>query len=379
MKNPTVIFRISNACNLDCTYCYDKNNHKHINKENENILNNMDIIINNLSKLCYNKDTVSKIIFHGGEPLIINADIYEMLIQRILKEIPNVKFSIQTNGTLMTQKHMEIFKKYNVKIGISLDGYNEEMNCCRIYSDGTNSFNTVMKKIRQLKEENIDYGIIMTLSNGILGHEKELYKFISENKIRCNIRPAFSCGSEDYTVMNSKQYFEFFRNIFDIWIEDKEGIELTQIREIYEQFAKVLKPNCRIGDCATSGNCFLNFISLDVEGNLYSCNRTYNNKNFYYGNINQISIENLMEKMNSLQKRRRSYILSSHCKECEIFEECNGGCPANAFSCCNTIQGVDNFLCDAKIQIRHYVKNKLEDLGYIEEYNNKLREGKKDE
>ena len=104
-------------------------------------------------------------------------------------------------------------------------------------------------------------------------------------------------------VMTNEEYFEFFKNIFEIWIKDNNRIRLKQINEIYEEFVKSLEPNIKFKNCSCSGNCFQNFISLDIEGNLYSCNRTYNNKPFYYGNIKTIDNDEINEKIQKNVRR----------------------------------------------------------------------------
>lgn len=370
MRNPVVIFRTTNLCNLSCKYCYDKQNH--INwKNNENIefYNNITKIVNYLEKIFIDKREKCKIIFHGGEPLIIKGEVYNDLIKKILEVIPNATFSIQTNATLLSKKHIEVFKKYNVRIGISLDGYNAEQNYCRVYQNGKNSFEQVMKKIKLLNDSKLDYGIIMTLSKKIVGYEQELYDYIYTNKLKCNIRPAFPTEKNCDFSMTNDEYYTFFKNIFEIWIKDKTKIELKQVREVYEQFVKILEPTFKIGDCATSGRCFGKFISLDIYGNVYSCNRTYNNPKFYYGNLNNVTVDEIMEKAKKLQEIRNKYIKNSKCQECEIFEECKGGCPASAFSYHNNIQSSDDYFCEAKIKIKKYLKKRMEELGLIEEYN----------
>ena len=190
-NNPTIILRMTNSCNLNCSYCYDKNNHINPQKENIKFLNNMNTLVDNIKKILVNKNCRDKIIFHGGEPLLIDAKNYENLILKLIQFNPYIRFSIQTNGTLLTKEHINVFKKYNVSIGISLDGYNEEMNKYRIYSNGKNSFKIIMKKIEILKNEKVKFGLIMSLSKEILGHEQELYDFIAQNNIKCNIRPIF--------------------------------------------------------------------------------------------------------------------------------------------------------------------------------------------
>ena len=369
MKNPTIILRMTNSCNLNCTYCYDKKNRMNINEENEFIDKNLDKLVTYINKIQSNPNEKSNIIFHGGEPLLIKVDIYEKLIKKLRRNNPNVKFSVQTNATLLNEEFINLFKKYKVNIGISLDGYNEEQNKCRIYKDGKNSFDIVMKKITLLKDMKAKFGIIMTLSKGVLGHEKELYDFIAENEIGCNMRPAFLSDSTDNEyVMSNSEFMKFFINIFEIWYADDKRVKLTQIREIYEEFAKALNPEYVLRSCVASDNCFENFVSLDINGELYSCNRLYNNKDLYYGNINDMTVEELNKKMKELTIRRKENIENSKCKKCLIYNYCYGGCPASAFAKNHDIFTADDYYCEAKVEIYKYLKARLEQTGAINEY-----------
>lgn len=378
MRNFTIIFRITNSCNLNCTYCYDKGNRINVKKENEEFYNKIPEIVNNINKLWENKEESSEIIFHGGEPLIINARNYEILLDKIKNQYKNVRFSIQTNATLLNEDFIKIFKKYNVHIGISLDGFDKNTNQYRIYRNGKNSFEDVMKKIELLKLNNMSFGIIMTLTKNVVNREEEFYKFICDNNLRCNIRPAFQCSETDVDFMTNETYYEFFKKIFNIWIKDEsKKLKITQIREIYDEFAKVLEPSYNNKSCSSSGNCFINFISLDCMGNLYSCNRTYNNKEFFYGNISEISKKQLEEKIIEKVKSRTQYIEKCKCKKCILYDECKGGCPANAYSMHKKIGMPDDSFCEAKIGIRNYVNNYIEKNGIKKDYTEMSKECKK--
>ena len=327
MRNFTIIFRSTNSCNLNCKYCYDKNNHTNLIKENEEFTSKIPNIIKYIKKLWPNTNASSEIIFHGGEPLIINYQNYDALLWQIKKLYPKARFSIQTNATLLNKNITAILKKYNVHVGISLDGYDEITNKFRVYKNNKNSFTDVLSKIDLLKKENINFGIIMTLTNQILNKEDELYEFLRNNKLNCNIRPAFKCNnSMDISFMTNESYFKFFKKLFNIWIEDTsdDNVRLTQIKEIYDEFVKCLDSSYSNKSCATSGKCALNFISLDSDGNLYSCNRTYNNKEFFYGNINDIDIAILLEKIKKIVDYRNEQIKSGKCGTCEIYSECMG-------------------------------------------------------
>lgn len=368
-KNPVVIFRITNMCNLNCTYCYDKDNRyidKNINEEFENKLNDIQRYLN---MIYFNKDKTTTLIFHGGEPLLLSADVYEKLLKKIIT--PNMRVSIQTNGTLINEKYIEIFKKYNMNVGISLDGCNEEQNYCRIYKNGKNSFNRVMNNIKLLKENNIRFGIIMTISKKHLGKEKEIYDFIAENKLNINMRPAFPTKYGDNTnIMSEEEYYEFFKNIFDIWYEDRnKRVKLKQIREIYDEFAKVLKENYCSGSCSEGKNCFGKFISLDINGNIYSCNRTYNNDEFLLGNLNIQSIDKIFNNANKLAEKRIKNLENLDCIRCDIYRYCYGGCPANAYSIHGDYTKPENYFCQAKKKILKYIKERLEETDEINKYN----------
>lgn len=191
MKNPVIILRMTNNCNLNCKYCYDKRNHFDSKMENYKIKSNLNQIVDNIVKIFQDDKSLSKIIFHGGEPLLVEPQVYERLILKILEFRPNTKFSIQTNGTLLNNKFIDIFEKYNVNIGISIDGFDENTNKYRIFKNGKNSFEKVKEKIDLLNERNIKFGTIISLSKEITGHEEELYDFIDRNNLSCSIRPIF--------------------------------------------------------------------------------------------------------------------------------------------------------------------------------------------
>lgn len=372
-NNPIVIFRTTDVCNLNCTYCYDKINRKIEKNINEEFEQNIDKIKEYLDKIYVLKDKPCTFIFHGGEPLVLKPKVYEKLLKKIDRK--NIRLSIQTNGTLITSEYIKLFKKYNINIGISLDGCNEEQNYCRIYKNGKNSFNKVMNNIDILKKNDIHFGIIMTITKKHIGKENMIYDFIANNNLNVNMRPAFPAkGGDNKNIMTEEEYFEFFKNIFNIWYKDKnKKIKLKQIREIYDEFAKVLEEKYCSGLCSEGENCFGKFISLNINGDVYSCNRTYNNKEFLLGNLNKQTMEEILNNANKLNEKRKIKIEESDCSKCEIYRYCYGGCPANSYSMYGDYTMPEDSFCNSKKKILKYIKSKLEETDEINKYNeNKL-------
>ena len=124
----SLVVKIASRCNLNCDYCYMynhvdksyKNQPRFFSEEHAKALGKQ---IGNYLSASEQKDM--SICFHGGEPLLAGFERiqnYLHLIPSHLKEGQSIKFSIQTNGTLLSGKFLDLFRRYDVKVSISLDG-----------------------------------------------------------------------------------------------------------------------------------------------------------------------------------------------------------------------------------------------------------------
>lgn len=353
----TIIFRPTNDCNLACQYCYDINNHSDTiqnirNRATNKLLANQDALLRGI-QLLFEGEREKILIFHGGEPLLIQPDALDEFCSHLDE---GVQIDIQTNGTLIDQNVIELFRKYRFRVGISLDGCNEFQNSYRLFRNGNSSFQTVMSKIKLLQDNDIRFGVIMSLSKKHIGCEQELYDFLAQHHISSNIRRVFASDQFSDT-MTDQEYVDFFNRLYDIWFEDEEClVETRQIMELSSELENVLVGE-RTSFCSTSDDCFRRYISLDVDGNLYACNRLYGVDDFYYGNVDNISMDDLMRKMNQLLSRRIDRI-QQECAGCSRIAMCNGGCPAEAY---DLYHDYTRSNCDYKVKtlIRNHIKEKL--------------------
>ena len=124
--------------------------------------------------------------------------------------------NIVFNGTLINDEVIDFFKEHNFSVGISLDGCNERQNQARVYPSGKNSFGTVLRNINKLQENDVKFGVIMSITKAHKDCEKQLYDFIGEKKLSCNVRPVFASDVNDTShVMSVEEYANFFSNLFD--------------------------------------------------------------------------------------------------------------------------------------------------------------------
>ncbi|WP_181593098.1 radical SAM/SPASM domain-containing protein [Paenibacillus sp. YN15] len=143
-------------CNMSCTYCYNNN---HFEKNGRKDIFQMDhhIAMNVIeSALCLLHDNdVLSVQFIGGEPLLDFESVKKIIIEteaRALSINRSVRFSINTNGTLLDKKKAVFLNEHKVSIYISIDGSKEQHDKHRIFKDGSGSYMLIARKLKEFLE-----------------------------------------------------------------------------------------------------------------------------------------------------------------------------------------------------------------------------------
>jgi uncharacterized protein len=99
------------TCNIACQYCYQTPQ-----RDAGNLASRYDL---EAMKAAIERENGAFILF-GGEPLLVPvADLEHLWAWGLAKFGSN---GIQTNGTLINANHIQMFRQYNVHVGISIDG-----------------------------------------------------------------------------------------------------------------------------------------------------------------------------------------------------------------------------------------------------------------
>ncbi len=98
-------------CNLSCQYCY-----QNPQRDAGNLTRKYDIDAMKRAILAEG----SPFILFGGEPLLVPVEDLEELWRFGLEHFGSN--GIQTNAVLINDRHIELFRKYKVHVGISMDG-----------------------------------------------------------------------------------------------------------------------------------------------------------------------------------------------------------------------------------------------------------------
>lgn len=101
----------------------------------------------------------------GGEALLVPLEDLERFWKYGFEK--HGRNGLQTNGTLITDEHIKLFKKYNVSVGVSVDGANELNDLRKVGNIEKTREHTqkTMDNILKMVKNGIGVGVIITVHN----------------------------------------------------------------------------------------------------------------------------------------------------------------------------------------------------------------------
>jgi len=352
-------------CNLRCEYCFEESMHsdcmlspKQIKTQFEYFLDNyFDKFISELieiNKKINRKET--DITFHGGEALLIGTELFEKAL-RMIKKYPNMTIGIQTNATLINEKYIELFKKYDVKVGVSLDGPKHMHDAYRKGISGSNTYDIVMNRINQLKDNGILVGALATVTDITVRNPEEFYDFFVQQNIPFSFNPCFieEGAKSSCKILNMVEYIEFYKKIFDLWINDnRNNMEIACFERIISAMSVKKSPYMEV--CTYIPDCSKTTVAINVDGDFYRCLHYCMDEKNKIGNIAK---DNLNIAYGDTEFSKRWVTLkNTECRTCDIQEFCCGGCPYVAESLNGTMFSRSN-TCASQKAIVHHIYNYL--------------------
>lgn len=154
MQEKTLFIKVSNDCNMNCTYCY---NNKYI--DNNHPKPNFELIHNIIDK---NK-TITRFMFLGGEPLIYKKEIIKLL-EHIRNDANYISVHFITNGTIYI-KELKEYKEIISGIQISIDGWKDINDENRIFKNKKGSYDTILNNIYRYHEDGFKVNLESVIAN----------------------------------------------------------------------------------------------------------------------------------------------------------------------------------------------------------------------
>lgn len=221
----SAVFKVTDRCNLGCRYCYRENaepthgrGEMSLAVVDETLSQILDYKQNLYDRIGIDRKPSLYFVFHGGEPLMIGTDGFEEILEVQQKYIDmglEIRNSVQTNGTLIDDGFIDIFKEHDFRVGVSIDGPRDIHDVFRVFRDGRSSFDRTCRGIDLLNDNGVPWSAISVINREYLGNEEGMFSFFREKGAsEVDFTPSFFYDTE-YSL-RPDEYANFMNNMFDI-------------------------------------------------------------------------------------------------------------------------------------------------------------------
>jgi len=277
---------------------------------------NLDLILKRMEEF---KD--QEMSLHGGEPLCLPKKDVEKILAKMY-ELQG-RSGIQTNGTLIDEDFIGMFKKYKTHVGISFDGPGE-LSEFRGWgnTEAAKRARNLDKTIERLVKEGIQVGLIIVISKSNAGTNERLKKL---KDYLLKLKDLGITEGRLNPCQNAPEYELSIERLKEVYLD--LAIFCLKHNLKYSPFIDIvhgLQGKSRV--CVFSGCDIFSTPSATTilgDGSVTNCMRT--NKEYVllrhpakYDTRTEILAETPQE--------------FGGCKDCKYFTACYGGCPESGLN-----------------------------------------------
>jgi uncharacterized protein len=344
-KITRLVLLITQTCNLKCSYCFAE---AYMGSHSDNQVMSPGTARVAIEKVFKAVPDMGSILFFGGEPLIGFATIKgavqasEEYCTAHQAQMP--AFAISTNGTLIDQEVIELFKKHNFSVTISLDGPKHINDKQRQFPSGKGTYDIIKEKIDLLRGSGIEFRIEVVFTDNHTNCQETIestYEFLLKLGA-CDIylTPAMG-GSPDECLHGSsiadleQIYTASTEKIMDSWLTDSP----IKIPHWFDILHKVISREGKTHFCGAG----YTGITVDCSGKVFPC-YTLMNDNLFMGSVYDKEFPGEDFRMVTALMRQTTKDSFPKCVECWAKKLCSL-CYGDTSTACGTLSAPRERLC----------------------------------
>jgi len=299
---------VTQTCNLRCVHCYEGESHHSV----DNRLTFLDwkrIIKEHSESGCPN------VQFIGGEPSCC-SNIIELIDYAGTFEFQSIAFF--TNATLITDDLLSCFIRNGIKVKVSLYGHIAEVHDAITQISG--SFNKTVANIIKM----IKHGLQVTVAVTVMRENERYFEQI------CEFIKSF--GAQHHK-------FDLVREVAGCHQNCHLATREDLIAKKYRIKPSFSISKAQFGNAFANNTCWYGKFAITENGDVLPC---VFERGITYGNLQEISIKQLLESSTLNQYWHMDYTQIEECKDCEYRFACkdcrplgmlNGGIDKKSIRC----------------------------------------------
>ncbi|MCI8992446.1 MAG: thioether cross-link-forming SCIFF peptide maturase [Eubacterium sp.] len=346
-KRPTVVkalcLHISHDCNLACRYCFAGEGEYH----GERAFMSFEVGKAALDFLIANSGNRRnlEVDFFGGEPLM-NFEVVKQLVaygrEQERLHGKRFRFTLTTNGTLITDEVMEFANREMDNVVLSIDGRKEVNDRMRPFPNGNGSYDIIVPKfIRFADSRNQEkYYVRGTFTHNNLDFAEDVLHLADLGFQQISVEPVVAAPEDPYAIRD-EDLEQIFAEYDKLAAEMAKRINTEKAFHFFHFMIDLEGGPCvakRLSGCGSGTE----YLAVTPWGDLYPCHQFVGKEQFKMGTV-FTGVENT-----PLQSEFKTCNVYSKekCRECFARFYCSGGCAANSYNFNKDINSVYEIGCE---------------------------------
>lgn len=265
-----LILKIVQRCNLNCTYCYMYNHVDQSFRGRPAFMDDtvFDAMLSRIQEYCAAKSGHKMgLLFHGGEPMLFKPNHLDALAQKARRRLGDSLsyLAMQSNGTMVSDEWIDVLKRNNIRIGISIDGPQDVHDLARVDHAGKGSHAATVAGLLRLQAAGLFASAICVVQPGQSGvRTYRHFREMGVNKMSF-LFPDATHDSKDrlYGSFGETPVADFLVPIFDEWFaEDNPDCRIL----VFEDIIKRLLGGASVSDILGGGKP--GYLVIDSDGTI---------------------------------------------------------------------------------------------------------------
>jgi uncharacterized protein len=268
-----------------------------------------------------------EITFHGGEPLLPGISWYRKALPMLREGLAprEVRFNIQSNLWALNDDLCDLFQKYQVSLGTSLDGPADINDAQR----GQGYFQRTMAGIERARSRGLNVGVICTFTPQSAAQSNLVFNFFLEKGLGFSIHPALpSLGdTNNGFVLSPGDHGQLLVDLLKKYLTNADKVRISSLD------AMIRSISAGQGGICTFTDCLGHYLAVDPEGWIYPCQRMAGMEPFRLGNVQECPTHEDLERAPiwiAMQARQEK--IDAICGDCAHLAYCRSGCPYNVLA-----------------------------------------------
>ncbi len=175
------------------------------------------------------------ITYYGGEPLL-RFDLIKGVVELTKKKgvFKKYRFSLTTNGTLLSNEIIDYFVRNEISILISLDGPKKYHDRYRVFGNGQGTFDAIINNLKRIKRYSPDYFKNNISFNSVISPPYDFDAVINFFYKRKFFEPFRYKAKINFVDANDTTFFKDFK-----LEKDKENLD-NELKKLLNRYKKAL-------------------------------------------------------------------------------------------------------------------------------------------